>query len=148
MSSASARRERLSALALEHVRCEDAGDLEGTLATFEEGASFQLLPCGLELRTPERIRRYYQHFFAHSRKRCVAYRTHGTQEGDEGFGIEMTVTMRYDDGAERDFRVITIFRYGETALLGERIYADPEFFRLVFGPLFGECEPMDLRTSP
>jgi hypothetical protein len=56
--------------------------------------------------------------------------------------VEMTVTLSYPGGSTRDFRVLTIFPYGETALLGERIYADTEFFRVIFGPLLAEAEPM------
>ena len=136
------RRQRMAALAAEHVRAEDAGDVDATLATFQDDAAFELFPCGLRLSGHERIRRYYQYFFSTSIKRCVGYTTRATCEGDEGMVVEMTVTLGYPGGTTRDFRVLTIFPYGETALLGERIYADMEFFRVIFGPLLAEAEPM------
>jgi len=142
MSSNTTRRERMAALAAEHVRAEDAGDVDATLATFQTDAAFELFPCGLRLSGHDRIRRYYEYFFSTSLKRCAGYSTRGTQEGDDGMAVEMTVTLSYPGGITRDFRVLTIFPYGETALLGERIYADTEFFRVIFGPLLAEAEPM------
>jgi len=142
MSSNTTRRERMAALAAEHVRAEDAGDVDATLATFQSEAAFELFPCGLRLSGHDRIRRYYEYFFSTSLKRCAGYTTRGTQEGDDGMAVEMTVTLSYPGGSTRDFRVLTIFPYGETALLGERIYADTEFFRVIFGPLLAEAEPM------
>ena len=142
MSSNTTRRERMAALAAEHVRAEDAGDVDATLATFQADAAFELFPCGLRLSGHDRIRRYYEYFFSTSLKRCAGYTTRGTQEGDDGMAVEMNVNISYPGGATRDFRVLTIFPYGETALLGERIYADTEFFRVIFGPLLAEAEPM------
>ena len=142
MSSNTTRRERMAALAAEHVRAEDAGDVDATLATFQADVAFELFPCGLRLSGHDRIRRYYEYFFSTSLKRCAGYSTRGTQEGDDGMAVEMTVTLSYPGGSTRDFRVLTIFPYGETALLGERIYADTEFFRVIFGPLLAEAEPM------
>ena len=49
MSSNTTRRERMAALAAEHVRAEDAGDVDATLATFHADAAFELFPCGLRL---------------------------------------------------------------------------------------------------
>lgn len=142
MSTDPDRRARMAALAAEHVRAEDAGDVDATLATFQSDAAFELFPCGLRLSGHERIRRYYQYFFSTSLMRCAGYTTRGTHEGDDGMAVEMTVTLSYPGGGTRDFRVLTIFPYGETALLGERIYADTEFFRVIFGPLLAEAEPM------
>ena len=52
------------------------------------------------------------------------------------------MTVAYADHSRRDFRALTVFPYGETALRGERIFADVEFFRVLFGPLFAEMEPL------
>jgi len=132
----------LAQMAFRHVEAEDAGDMEGTLATFEEDATFDLYPCGLRLSGRDRIRRYYEYFFSVARQRCIDYVVHGHFYGETGFSIEITVTVRYDDGQTRDFRTITIFPYGKTALRGERLYADSEFLRVIFGPLFAEMEPL------
>jgi len=134
--------EALAQMALRHVEAEDRGDIEATLATFEEDAAFELYPCGLTLTGRERIRRYYEHFFAHSRRRCSGYVVHGQSSGPGAMTIEITVTVDYPDGSSRDFRTLTVFPYGTTALRGERIYADIEFFRVIFGPLFAEMEPL------
>lgn len=134
--------EEFAALALQHVTAESAGDIEATLATFEPDACFELYPCGLRLAGQERIRRYYEYFFATARRRVVDFSDHGQCRGEQSFTIEMSVRVRYADGATRDFRVMTVFPYGETGLRGERIYADDEFFRLNFGPFMAEMEPL------
>jgi hypothetical protein len=75
-----------------------------------------------------------------SRHRCTGYTVHGHAYGEQGLSVEMSVTLGYGDGSRRSFRVLTAFPYGETALLGERLYADTEFFRVIFGPLLAEME--------
>jgi len=133
---------RLAELAFAHARAEERGDIEATLATFERDACFELYPCGLRLSGNERIRRYYEYFFAVASKRIVAHTMHAHAAGDTTLTMEFTVTVAYADGSRRDFRTLTVFPYGETALRGERIYADLEFFRVLFGPLLAEMEPL------
>lgn len=142
MESNEERASKFAAIAMRHVAAENAGDIDATLATFEDDATFDLYPCGLHLSGRERIRRYYQQFFASARQRCVDYTVHDQWQGENCLSIEITVRVRYDDGSLREFRTLTIFPYGETALRGERIYADTEFFRVIFGALFAEMEPI------
>lgn len=134
--------DTLARMAFRHIEAEDRGDIEATLATFEEDACFELYPCGLRLSGRERIRRYYEHFFALARPRCTGYTVHGQAYGEHALTVEITVTVAYADGSTRDFRTVTVFPYGATALRGERIYADDEFFRVIFGPLLAEMEPL------
>ena len=132
----------LAQMAFRHIEAEDRGDIEATLATFEDDACFELHPCGLRLAGRERIRRYYEQFFALARPRCTGYTVHGQAYGENALTVEITVTVAYPDGGRRDFRTLTVFPYGETALRGERIYADIEFFRVIFGTLLAEMEPL------
>ena len=129
-------------IALQHVQAEDAGDVDATLATLQDDAVYELYPVGLRMSGKECIRRYYEYFFAHVRHRCVAYTTHASWSGPTGLCLEFTITWRYDDGTLRDFRNLTILPYGSTGLLGERLYADFEFYRLIFGPLLAEMQPI------
>jgi len=138
----SASTGRLAELAFAHARAEERGDIEATLATFERDVCFELYPCGLRLSGSERIRRYYEYFFAVASKRIVAHTMHAHAAGDTTLTMEFTVTVAYADGSRRDFRTLTVFPYGETTLRGERLYADPEFFRVLFGPLLAEMEPL------
>ena len=132
----------LALMALRHIEVEGRGDIEATLATFEQDACFELFPCALRIRGHERVRRYYEYFFAESRHRVTGYVDHGTTRGALALTSEMTVTVGYPDGSRRDFRTLTLFPYGQHALLGERIYADIEFFRVIFGPPLAEAEPI------
>ena len=54
--------------------------------------------------------------------------------------VEVTVTWRYDDGRVRHFRNLTVLPYGEGGITGERMYAEDEFFRCLFGPVLDELE--------
>ena len=137
----------LAQMAFRHIEAEDRGDIEATLATFEDDASFELYPCGLQLSGRERIRRYYEQFFAVARPRCTGYTVHGQAFGESSLTVEITVTVAYPDGSRRDFRTMTVFPYGSTALRGERIYADVEFFRVIFGPLLAEMEPLPVSEN-
>ncbi len=132
----------LALLALRHIEVEGRGDIEATLATFEEDACFELLPCALRITGRERVHRFYEYFFAESRHRVTGYTDHGITRGSHALTSEMTVNIGYPGGSRRDFRTLTIFPYGQHALRGERIYADIELFRVIFGPLLAEAEPI------
>ena len=77
-----------------------------------------------------------------ARPRCTGYTMHGQAFGENSLAVEITVTVAYPDGWRNDFRTMTVFPYGTTALRGERIYADVEFFRVIFGLLLAEMEPL------
>jgi hypothetical protein len=53
---------------------------------------------------------------------------------------EYSVTIRCDDARTRDFRIMGLLKFGRTALSGERLYADTEFLRILFEPLWEELE--------
>jgi hypothetical protein len=51
------------------------------------------------------------------------------------------VSYRYENDRRREFRIVGLLAFGETALRGERLYADTEFLRILFDPLWSELEP-------
>ena len=55
----------------------------------------------------------------------------------EEVGTEITVLRKQIDELEV-----------RTLLSGERLYADEEFFRILFGPLWSELEPIDAEAKP
>jgi len=127
-----------------HVAAEGAADFDATLATLEGEPVYELLPVGLRMRGMDAARRYYRHFFDHVQPRMVADKAivHGSWLGDTGLGIEYTVYVTGDDGVERPYRILGILTFGQTALTGERVWADEELLRLMFAPLWEEMEPM------
>jgi hypothetical protein len=88
-----------------------------------------------------RARRYYEHFFAHVVPRIAGYELLGEWVNELGVLQEYRVSVRYDDARLRDFRIVGLLKFGNAALAGERLYADTEFLRVLFEPVWGELEP-------
>lgn len=128
--------------ALRHIDLESRGDMEGTLATLIDDPVYELHPIGLKMTGKAMARRYYDYFFREARQHIVDYVVHGICYGETSLTIEVTVTCRNADGATRDLRNITVMPYAEGGITGERIYAEDAFFRLLFGPLLDELEPI------
>ena len=130
-------------VAYRHAAAEGAGDLAGTLATLEDEPVYELYPAGLRLVGMDRTRRYYEHFFAEVAGRTVDYQMLTEWVGAPGLAQEYEIWLRRDDGSIGQFRVFSILKFGRTLLSGERLYADDEFFRILFGPLWAELEPIN-----
>ena len=128
--------------ALRHIEAEARDDLEGTLATLAADPVYELWPLGLQMRGLDRLRRYYRHFFEVARPHIADYVVHGLCYGETSMISEITLTWRYDDGSTRQFRNATVLVYGEGGIAGERMYAEPEFFRLLLGPVLADLEPI------
>ena len=130
----------LTAIAHRHAAAEAEGDLAATLATLEPEPVYELYPVGLRMTGLPLARRYYEHFFARTAPRIVGYEMLGEWINEQGVLQEYRVSVRYDDAPVRDFRVIGLLKFGDTALTGERLYADTEFLRILFEPVWGELE--------
>ncbi len=66
---------------------------------------------------------------------------------EQGVLQEYRVPVRYDDGPVRDFRIIGLLKFGDTALSGERLYADKELLRILFEPVWGSSSAADCVIS-
>lgn len=132
----------LTAIARRHGEAEGAGDLEGTLATLEAQPRYELFPVGLTMSGADRTRRYYEHFFAEVAPRIVGAELIDEWGNERGLMQEYSVQYRYDDGRQRVFRIAGLLVFGSTALAGERLFADEEFLRILFGPVWVELEPV------
>ena len=136
---------RRAAWALRHVEAEAKDDVEGTLATLGPDPVYELWPLGLQIRGLDQLRRYYKHFFEVARPHIADYVVHSLCYGETSMITEITLTWRYDDGSTRNFRNATVLVYGPDGadgLAGERMYAEPEFFRLLMGPVLAELAPV------
>jgi hypothetical protein len=131
----------LTAIAHRHAAAEADGDLDATLATFDSEPVYELYPVGLRMTGLALARRYYAHFFANVAPRIAGYEMLGEWVNELGVLQEYSVTVRYDDARTRDFRIMGLLRFGDTALAGERLYADTEILRLLFDPVWGDLEP-------
>jgi hypothetical protein len=128
-------------IAHRHAAAEAAADLEGTLSTLEGEPVYELFPVGLQLRGMERVRRYYEYFFAQVLPQTLGYALRTEWVNERGLLEEYDITCSVD-GLEQTFRVLSILKFGERALSGERLYADERFLRFLFGPLWREMEPL------
>ncbi len=135
-------REALEAVARAHAAAEGSGDMAGTMATLEPDPLYTLLPAGRQLRGTDTVRRYYDYFFAAVAPRIAGYDLIGEWVNDIGLAQEYTIAVRNDDGTIGTHHVFGILTFGATRLSGERLYASDAFFRILFGPLWDEAEPL------
>ncbi|WP_380872373.1 hypothetical protein ACFB49_33150 [Sphingomonas sp. DBB INV C78] len=126
--------------AIRHIYLESHDDLEGTLGTLVQHPVYELHPIGLKMQGKALVRRYYEHFFGEARRHVVDYVVHGYCYGETSMTVEVTISWRYDDGVIRNFRNLTVLPYGSNGITGERMYAEDEFFRVLFGPILTELE--------
>jgi hypothetical protein len=127
-------------VALAHSTAEGAGDMDETMGTLEANPVYEFYPMGRRMRGLDKVRRYYEHFFAEVQPRIAGYEMIAEWIGDAGVNQEYTVRYRFDDGAVKSFRILGILTFGETKLSGERLYAQEEFFRILIGPVWSETE--------
>lgn len=127
-------------VALQHSGAEGAGDMAGTMKTLEANPVYDFYPMGRRMTGTERVRRYYEHFFAEVQPRIAGFEMIAEWIGDAGVNQEYTVRYRFDDGRVKSFRILGILTFGETKLSGERLYADEEFFRILIGPVWSETD--------
>lgn len=134
----------LLAIAYRHTAAEEHCDYDATLATLEDNPVYELFPVGLRMTGMDTARRYYRHFFDNVAPRLEreGMVVHGEWPGETGVAIEYTVVYRYPDGGRKPFRILGILTFGESALSGERVYADEELLRLMFAPVWDEMEPI------
>jgi hypothetical protein len=131
----------LTAIAHRHAAAETEGDLAATLATLEPDPVYELYPVGLRMTGLPLARRYYAHFFAHVAPRIAGYEMLGEWINELGVLQEYRVSVGYEQAPARDFRIMGLLRFGDSALAGERLYADAEILRILFEPVWGDLEP-------
>ena len=130
----------LTAIAHRHAAAEAEGDLAATLATLEAEPVYELYPIGLRMTGLPLARRYYSHFFAEVGPRIAGYEMLGEWVNELGVLQEYRVAIRHEAGGVCDFRIVGLLKFGDTALTGERLYADTELLRILFEPVWSELE--------
>ena len=138
----------LTAIAHRHAAAEAAGDLEATLATLEPDPVYELYPVGLRMRGEPLARRYYEHFFANVVPRITGHALLGEWVNELGVLQEYSVSVRVATDRVRDFRIVGLLKFGDTALAGERLYADTEFLHILFEPVWRELEACGSPLGP
>lgn len=136
-----ATQAELIEVAHRHAAAEAAADIEGTMATLEGEPVYELYPVGRQLGGMATVRRYYEYFFASVLPHTLGYRLRNAWVNDVGLLEEYDIDCRID-GVAQTFRVLSILKFGERALSGERLYADEKFLRFLFGPLWAETTPL------
>jgi hypothetical protein len=129
-------------VALRHAASEGAFDLAGTMATLEDEPVYELFPVGLKMVGMDMARRYYEHYFANIAPRIVFFELLAEWINENGVLQEYTLVYRFENGAEKTFRILGILTFGKTLLSGERIYADEELLKDMFAPVWDALEPV------
>lgn len=132
--------EQFVALAHRHAQAEGDADVEGTLTTLDAEPAYYFYPAGRKFTGMANTRRFYEGFVSHFKPRIQNVTFHGEAIGADGLFQEYTIALECDDGQVREYRILGILVFGETALAGERMYADEALFRLLAGPLWDEME--------
>jgi hypothetical protein len=140
-----ATHDELVAVAHAHAAAEAVGDLDTVFATLEAEPRYEFQPVGLEFRGMETTRRYYEHFFA-TFGACVAGSELRTEAvADDGVVQEYTIwTSTGADGGLERHEVVGILTFGEDRLSGERVYASERLLRLMLGPVYDLCTPIEV----
>jgi hypothetical protein len=130
-------------VALAHAAAETEGDLEATLATLDPDPVYELQPVGLEVRGMDAARAYYEYFFANFMPLIEGFELRSEWENDEGLGQEYVMRLRDKTSGEvKAEPIIGILLFGETGLAGERLYANEELFKIMFGPVYDRAVPV------
>jgi hypothetical protein len=140
-----ATRGDLVAVAHAHAAAEAVGDLDTVYATLEDDPVYEFQPVGLGFRGMDATRRYYEHFFS-SFGACVAGSALRTGAvAPDGVVQEYTIwTNTGADGALERHEVVGILTFGAERLSGERVYASERLLRLMLGPVYDECTPIEV----
>jgi hypothetical protein len=132
----------------EHLDAEAELDLARTLASMQPPYYYEVWPAGLRMEGYDNARAYYDFHFRTLRPRMRASTAVGEWDNLDGVVIERDVQVGEDDGTTTHFRVLAVLTVGDEGVTGERIYASPEFCRLVFGDLLETAfQPVVVRES-
>jgi hypothetical protein len=134
--------DELVAVALRHAAAEGEGDIETTMATLEADPVYELQPMRRRLVGRDNARRYYEYFFSTFLPTVENYELRAEWINDNGVAQEYSMWVRDGDGSVARHEIIGILTFGPTLLSGERLYGTEELFRLMFGPLYDEAEPV------
>ena len=128
-----------------HADLEARRELDSLMATMIQEPCYEFHPLGLGMRGGERVRRYYEQFFARFMQTIV-----DTVLIDE-WANERAVVQEYDitvevEGSRETHRVVGLLFAEESAdgtlLGGERVYASERCVRQIAGAIFAEFEPL------
>jgi hypothetical protein len=141
----SADREQLVALATAHALAEGTGDVATVFATLVAEPRYELQPVGLEFRGMAATRKYYDYFFSTFQRCVVGAALRGESVSDEGVVQEYTIWTRTGpgDSVERH-DVVGILTFGTERLSGERVYGSERLLRVMFGPVYEDCSPIEV----
>jgi hypothetical protein len=140
-----ATRDELIAHALAHAGAEGVGDVDTVFATLEAEPVYELQPVGLVFRGMEAARKYYDHFFAAFQPSVAGYELRGESVSDDGVVQEYTIWTRTGlGGALERHEVVGILTFGTERLSGERVYGSERLLRLMFGPVYDLCTPIEV----
>ena len=137
--------EDLVAVAHAHAAAEAIGDLDTVYATLEDDPVYELQPVGLAFRGTDAVHRYYDHFFSTFQPLIAGYALRGEAATADGVMQEYTIWTRTGaDAALERHEVVGILTFGSERLSGERVYGSERLLRMMFGPVYDHCTPIEV----
>ena len=134
--------EKMAALGTLHATLEANGPLEALLATLAPDPLYEFHPLRRCMRGDDRVRRFYEQFFARFVKLRHEFELIAEWVSLESAAQEYDISLNVE-GVIEHFRVLGILYARGDKLGGERVYASERFIRLLTGPLFEELEPLE-----
>jgi ketosteroid isomerase-like protein len=138
-------RDDLIGVAQAHAAAEAVNDLDTVYATLEHDPLYELQPVGLVFRGMDAVRRYYEHFFSTFQPLVAGFALRSESVAEDGVVQEYTIwTTTGPDAAVERHEVVGILTFGAEKLSGERVYASERLLRIMFGPVYDECTPIEV----
>jgi ketosteroid isomerase-like protein len=138
-------RDELIGVAQAHAAAEAVNDLDTVFATLEDDPLYELQPVGLVVRGMDAVRRYYDHFFSTFQPLVAGFALRNESVAADGVVQEYTIwTNTGPDGTVERHEVVGILTFGTEKLSGERVYGSERLLRMMFGPVYDECTPIEV----
>jgi hypothetical protein len=126
--------ERLRQLAERHIEREAAGDMTAVMETLSPEPAFDYVTAGRRLAGLAEVTAFYEHFFSVFQPRVRGGELYHVWFDDSSAASHHRVDVEVD-GIIRPFEAIGIFvpDHEHDLLAGEKVFAEPEFIRLMMG---------------
>lgn len=128
----------------EHAGAEAEFDTDRVLATLVPVPTYEFFPLARSVSGWTIIERFYRHQYPRFVGRVVGYELLGEWIDEHAALQEYVIDVRRSDDRTTSYRVLSMMPVDQQAglLVGERLYCDEGFVRVLLGPLYDLLEPV------
>ena len=134
--------ESVLALCHEHAAAETELDMARVLATLTPDPRFEYFPLGKALAGWDKVERFYLEQYPRFVRRVVGFEL--LDEWANARAALQEYVISVGDGENGSYHVVSMMPVdqGSELLIGERLYCDDAFVRVLLGPLYEVLEPV------